>query len=136
MNPTTQDIKDILVGTGEFTFGADLFISKMPQTPVNITVLYDTSGANPEGDLDGQWYLYDHFQVVIRDNKYQAAFTKAYKVINALIGKANFTINNTEYIIITLLSGPEHIRSIGSADVPEPDRAFISINFQAQKKLK
>ena len=130
MNPTTQDIKDILedsIGVAELSFGTNLFIGIMPDTPDSCVGLYDTGGMAPDEAIEG--LLYPTFQVRVRgaEGGYQTAYALAQSVRNALHQLANQTFNGTRYLYIfassdILFLGPD-----------EKGRPLFSINFRTAK---
>ena len=122
MNPPSEDIKDMLVDAGIGTFGADLFISQMPDTPNACVGLYDTGGYQPEAN-----YVYDRPTVMARIRGdiggYINAYGKAEDIKGELHGLTNETWNSTRYVQILCQSD---IMFLGYDD---NNRPLLSINF-------
>jgi len=130
MNPICEDIKDILVTEGGFTFGTDLFISKQPSENIDVVTLYDTSGSAPDillnGDLENS-----SFEVLVSYVGYQAAFAVANEIKDLLKEKANFTLSGTRYVVFRLENGPNEIpnRSMNPSD----GKVYLSLNFSVKR---
>ena len=131
MNPTTEDIKDMLedssVGVGSLVFATNLFIGTMPELPDLCVGLYDTGGLGGDEAQSGTWY--PTFQVRVRGavGGYQAGYELAQSIRDALHQLTNQTFNGTRYIYI-FASGD--ILYIGKDD---KDRPLFSINFRTAK---
>ena len=107
MNAVSIDIKDMLIGAGlGLSFGTNLFIAKMPTTPVKVVCLYDVASVAPELGITEHQYNRDVFQCVVRDNSYSDAMTKAYQIMEWLQGKRNIQINGMTYTLIRALFVP------------------------------
>ena len=104
MNPVTEDIKDVLVGSGLGEFAANkkgiwgIFIAEEPSTPDSTITLYDTGGRlmpyhNRVADEA------PNFQVRIRANSYLEANKKMNQVIEEFdrIGRFLSTDELTRY---------------------------------------
>lgn len=129
MKPICEDIKDLLVLAG-YTFGTNLFISKQPSGISNVVTLFDTSASNPDILLTGS-FRNDSVEVLVRNNAYKAAYTEAEKIKTALDGQANFDLNDTRYVIIQLVNGPNEIPTHQIA--PEDNRVYLSLNFAIKR---
>jgi hypothetical protein len=106
MNPTSVDIKDILVAEGGFAFGSDLFIGTQPPMPLNCVTLFDTTSVAPDGTLDGaNRFFYETVEILVRNYSYPAAYENCMDIINILDNKANFEQGGTRYLFIGLQSG-------------------------------
>ncbi len=101
MKSTSEDMKGVLVSASVGTFAATsgwaIFIGQEPTSPDTVVTLFDAGGSspNPKNLLDNP-----NIQVRIRGavNGYQAAYTKALAVRDALLGLTKRTINNTVYV--------------------------------------
>ena len=128
MQAPSVDIKDILEATSSLalTFGADLFVSEMPDTTDECVCVYDTGGFEPEAN-----FVYERptVQVVVRGTK--GAYVVAYNLIqgirNALHALANHTTNGARYIGIWCQSD---IMSLG---YDKNHRPMLSVNFRIHR---
>ena len=130
MNPTTEDIKDMLedsTGVDGLTFQTNLFIGTMPDTPDLCVGLYDTGG--PPSDEAQSGTHYPTFQARVRGavGGYKTAYTMAQSIRDNLHQRANQTYNATRFIYI-YASGD--ILFIGKDD---KDRPLFSCNFRTAK---
>jgi hypothetical protein len=130
MNPTSVDIKDILVAEGGFTFGTDLFIGAQPPTPLNCVTLFDTTTSPPDGTIDGNnVFFQEGLMVWVRNESYEAAFLQAQGIISLLHNRAGFTQNETFYLYCNLQSGPN---ALGEGD--DEEGTILTLNFNLQRK--
>jgi len=111
MNPTTVDIRDILIGVSSLglTFVTNLFIGRQPAEPDQCVTLYDTSAGIPEKTLHEEsvsLYEYPSVQVRVRDNNYLDAYDLAYSIYFQLHNSAPQTINDTLYSSIQAIQTP------------------------------
>lgn len=111
MNPTTVDIRDILIGVSSLglTFATNLFIGRQPAEPDQCVTLYDTSAGIPEQTLRDEntaLYEYPSVQVRIRDNNYLDAYDLAYAIYFQLHNNNPQTINDTLYSSISAIQTP------------------------------
>jgi hypothetical protein len=114
MNSPSKDIKDYLLdksddsnSTLDFTFGTNLFISLLPETPVLATAIFDTSGMTPDPTNNRN----PSVQILVRGKVggYETAWAKMEAIMAELHALANTTINNTLYILIWKLTEPFHV---------------------------
>lgn len=130
MNPTSVDIKDILVAEGGFAFGTDLFIGAQPPTPLNCVTLFDTTTSPPDGTIDGNnVFFQEGLMVWVRNESYEAAFLQAQGIISLLHNRAGFTQNETFYLYCNLQSGPN---ALGEGD--DEEGTILTLNFNLQRK--
>lgn len=130
MNPTSVDIKDILVAEGGFAFGTDLFIGTQPPTPLNCVTLFDTTTSPPDGTIDGNnVFFQEGLMVWVRNESYEAAFLQAQGIISLLHNRAGFTQNETFYLYCNLQSGPN---ALGEGD--DEEGTILTLNFNLQRK--
>jgi len=128
MQAPSVDIKDILVATSSLalTFGADLFVSEMPEIPDECVCVYDTGGFEPEAN-----FVYERptVQVVVRGTKgdYVAAYNLIQSIRNTLHALANHTTNGARYIGIWCQSD---IMSLG---YDKNHRPMLSVNFRIHR---
>jgi hypothetical protein len=90
---------DLLVDASApaLTFGTDLFVSELPESPDEAVVLYDTGGFDPEVQYQ---YLRPTVQIVVRGEKgsYVATHQLAQAVAVVLNGRHNETVNDARYV--------------------------------------
>lgn len=130
MKPICEDIKDILVAAGGYTFGTNLFISKMPSNNLNVITLYDTSAANPDILLVGELSV-NSFEIIICNVGYQAAYTAAEDIKTKLNGLANFAQGGTNYVIIKLINGPNEMPTHQLSN--DDGKVYLSMNFEVKR---
>ena len=133
MNSVAIDIKDILVAEAGFVFKTDLVISKQPNTPNNICTIFDTSSAPTNKTLGGITYYMESIQILIRDESYITAHSQAQKIMDALDGKANFLWDDTFYLSIDLMNGPNQLMSGLTGDSNPKGLTQLSLNFNIQR---
>lgn len=129
MKSVSEDIKDLLVAGGlGLTFGTNLFVSTLPDSPKNAVCLYDTSSSSADNFVSGDDPLYrDSVEVLVRDINFSNGFTLAQSIVELLNGKNNFTLNNSFYQLIFLSNGPNNIKNSGNREL---DGGFFwSLNF-------
>ena len=108
MGDPAEGIKDLLVSAGVGTFAAQtgwgIFIFKEPMSPDTVVTVFDTGGlsSNPKWLLD-----FPSVQVRVRGAiaGYQASYTKAREVLNALIGLPSQVINGDRWVAINQIGG-------------------------------
>lgn len=125
MNPTSVDIKDLLVQAGVGVFSTDLFIGREPAQPSNCITVYDTGGGaqNPRFAIDEA-----NIQVRARNIGYTDGYGKLEQVKKALEGLPQTTVNNATYIGIWAST------NIAFLKYDEQERAMFSINFRVQRQ--
>jgi hypothetical protein len=92
-----EDIKSLLTG-----ITSDIYKNEMPETPVSVITLYNTSGLDPQhtfGAAKAAWEK-PGFQVVVRHATAGTARTWMESIKNALDGKVNFTVNTHYYLSV------------------------------------
>lgn len=129
MNPTSQDIKDILVSSSaglDLTLGTNLFVSLMPDSPDLCVALFDGPGFAPEPNYE---YYRPAVQVRVRGNKsgYLAAWSLAESIRAVLRAVSNETWNATRYIQIWCAG---EIFPLGQ---DENNRPLLSMNFNVHR---
>ena len=79
-----DQIKDYLVAKGTGTYGTNLFISTIPDTPDNAVCLYDETGtvSDYQGDYGSDWV---GLQVKVRGS-YAWASVKVWEIHNLITG--------------------------------------------------
>jgi hypothetical protein len=129
MNPPSEDIKDMLVASSAglgHTFGIDMFISEMPDSPDVCYCIYDTGGIEPEVQ-----YEYDRpaVQVRVRGAKsgYRSAWLAAKDIRDTLHGVHNETWNSTRYVGIWCMG------DILFAGYDDSGRPQFTINFRIHR---
>lgn len=130
MNALAIDIKDMITDDSSlgYTFGTDLFISRMPNSPNNCITLYDISGASPDIGLQKEIYYRDGVQFVVRNNSYVEAMAAAWDIIESLQGRAGEIWNDVYYALILTMMTP----SILGYD--QSNRIEIVFSLEAQRR--
>jgi len=125
MNIPSVDIKDMIEAAGLGTFGTDLFISTMPDTPDFCIALYDLPG--PSDELNYEWE-YHTVQVQVRGKPggYPQAYQRIYDITKMLHGKQT-TINGARYALIQQEGG------IGHVTTDDHRRPTLSTRFLIQR---
>lgn len=125
MNPSSVDIKDYLESFAIASFGTDLFISKMPDSPDLCICLYDTAGEAPDPTME-----IPHLMVHIRggEGQYITGYAKAKEVFDALSGLSNEELGSTHYVGVWAISD---ITSLGYDD---KNRPLFSMNFRIERQ--
>lgn len=128
MNSPAVDIKSILAATSSLalTFGTDLFVSEMPDTPDECVCVYDTGGYPPEANFN---YERPTVQVRVRGSKgaYVAAHSLTQDVRDTLHALTNQTVNGARYIGIWCESD---VLSLGYDNNHRP---MLSVNFRIHR---
>ena len=130
MNPPSEDVKDILessVAATGLTFGTDLFISSLPDSPDHCVGIYDTGGIEPEHNYT---YFRPTFQITVRGKKqsgYREAWKMAETVRNVLMAIHNETWNSTVYVGIWAQTD---ILFVGYDDNKRP---LLTVNFRIHR---
>lgn len=132
MNLVTTDIKDMLVGESSLglTFATDLFIGRMPNNPDNCVCLYDLAGQAPLLSLQKSTsnYYYNGLFIKVRNTSYQAAWNKAFAILQFLHAHGNVVLNGTLYTLIRALENPQLI------EWDENNRPVFGCNFEVQRR--
>ena len=129
MKSLSYDIKDILVAASALKFGEDLFISRLPASPLNIVALYDTSGSPPNVTLDKAVKWNDSIQILVRNSSYTKAFEVAYEIMDVLHLISNQEVNGTLYYFILAANSPYHLQS----DENKRGETLLSLNFNVKR---
>lgn len=128
MNSPAVDIKDFLESSecGVGTFGTDIFIGIMPETPDACICISDASGLKPESRYEWE---YPGLQVLVRkaEGNYVTAREKIIQIKDCLHGLNNRTINGTIYKMIVAAHEPLYLGVDGI------NRPMFSINFELQR---
>ena len=128
MNTTARDIADMLDGSGKYTYGTDVFVSKEPTKPSNVITIYDTGGGI-DMQLDPAYqYQRTSVQIRIRNISYTEASATAYNVIDILKSIVHETWNDTVYMFIDHVNGPTML------EYDENNRAILVLNFNIQRR--
>ena len=135
MQSPAVDMADILessaIGAGDIgaSSGWSIHVSTIPDdsnTPDTVIGLFDYGGGQP---IANYTYDYPSVQVRVRGAKagYQAAWTKANEIKEALHGLANETWNGTRYIQILCTSD---VMFVG---YDENHRPILTVNFEIHR---
>lgn len=108
MNPSSEDIKDMLVANLGLVFLANLFIGKLPaQAQDNCVVVYDTPGFEDDLTLKkGENYFRPSIQIMVRNRDYNVGYTLINNIRNFLHGIGHEIWNGTTYEVIKCTTGP------------------------------
>ncbi len=131
MNPSSEDIKDMLDGESSLglTFGTNLFIGMEPVRPNNTVTIYDTAGFGPQLTMDRtEKYEYSSIQIRVRNISYTVGWNLINDIKDALHGRAHETWNATYYSVIHCSS------DIAFLDWDNNQRARFVVNFEIQRR--
>lgn len=122
INPPSEDIKDMLESTDEvdLTFGTNLFIAVMPNSPDNAVLINDYTGMGQ----DRHGLEIPNLQIICRNNVYNTGYEMIKNIKYFLHEKVNETINGARYISIM------NISDIGFLGHDSKNRFQWSTNFQ------
>lgn len=127
MNSSAEDLKDYLDGISSLalTFKTNLFVARMPDTPDQCVVLYDSGGFAPYSND------YQRPTVQIRTRGAQGGYQTIYDLTKAIWDElhelANQTINLTRYIAIYAVDEPF------SLGLDDNNRPLFSMNFRIDR---
>lgn len=135
MNAPSEDIKDLLNDDSDLglTFGTDLFVSDMPDTPDACVCIYDSGGYDPDVHIQ---YERPTVQVRIRGGRgpgaYQAAHEQAQEIRDFLIGlwaggAAAMTVNGARYVGIWCVG------DVNALGYDENHRPEMTVNFRLHR---
>lgn len=129
MNPTAEDVKDLLVAASSaigLDFGIDLFCFLQPDEPDLCATIKDSGGFDPDPQ-----FRYDRptIQVLVRGNRneYQEAYTVAETIKEFLRQTADETVNGTRYVGFWVLA------DIFPLGWDEKGRPEFTINFRVHR---
>lgn len=130
MNPSSQDIKDLLVAESDLalTYATNLFIGMEPANPINTVTIFDYAGEPPQLAMTDQGYEFPSIQVRVRNADYMAGWSIIEAIKNRLHGANQEVWNNTLYTAIYCGSGPVLL------DRDEKNRARFIVNFKIQRR--
>jgi len=130
MNPSSEDVKDMLVAASlGLTFATNLFIGREPTKPNNCVTIFDTPGFPPQLTLDaaGRDYYYPSVQIRVRNTSYADGWALANNIMVSLHGRVYETSGGTLYTTVYCSSGPALL------DWDENNRARFIVNFNLQR---
>ena len=129
MNPSSVDIKDILVAAGlGLTFGTNLFVGKEPVAPEDCVTIFDTPGAGPDKFHDQSVnYNRPSIQIRVRDNSYLEGWALINNIKNELHNKGPIVQSGTTYSSIFCSLEPALL------DWDQNDRARFVATFDIQR---
>jgi len=128
VNPPSEDIKDLIDADSDLglTFGTDLFVSEMPETPDACVCVYDTGGFPPDPN-----HTYDHPSVQVRvrgaKGKYRDAYVRANDIKKLLHQTTNETADGSRYLGI--FAGSD-VLFVGYDDNHRP---LLTVNFNCER---
>jgi len=137
MNSPSEDIKDILElaavdsSSGiipDLTFGTNLFIGILPDSPDLCVCVKDTSGSSPETHSTNP-LEYPTLQILVRGtvSGYKAAYRSSKCILELLRAKTNFNQGGTKYHHMHPVSDVGFIGSDGK------NRPVFSMNFEIMR---
>lgn len=128
MNAPSVDIKDLLDGDSNLglTFGQDLFVSEMPDSPDACVCIYDSGGGSPDADNAIE---VPTVQVSVRGAKggYLAAHALITEIREFLHGLASTEINGARYLLIWAVTDVAHVGT------DQNNRSMLTINLQIRR---
>jgi hypothetical protein len=129
MNPTSEDIKDMLESESslDLAFSDNLFIGREPATPNNCVTIFDTGGREPSTSMDGANYRYSSIQVRVRNTRYLDAWNMIEAIYDFLHMKSHETWNSIFYSLILAMSDAAFL------DWDENNRVRLVQNFEVQR---
>jgi len=131
MNATSVDIKDMLVADSDLglIFADNLHIGREPDSPNQVTTIYDTSQAPPMLTLDNETgYYYESCQVRVRSTSYTVGYDLIKDIRDSLHGRAGETWNDTLYTLIRCSNGPSMLTW------DDNNRVIFIINLEIQRR--
>lgn len=133
MNPSSQDIKDILEAESSLslTFATNLFVGKELAEPDNCVTIFDTPGRAPQltmGAKSDSGYFYPSIQIRVRNNSYSDGWELINDIKTLLHGITGETWNSMIYDLIQCTGEPFLL------DWDENDRARFVCTFNIQRK--
>lgn len=131
MNPSSEDIKDILEAESSLglVFGENLFIGREPSSPNNTITIFDTPGKPPQQTYKkGENYYYPSIQIRARNDDYISGITLLSSIRDVLHNMNNETINSTLYCSIVAKGEPALL------DWDQNARPRFILNFDIQRR--
>lgn len=130
MNPSSEDIKDILEYESSLglVFGTNLFIGREPVTPIDCVTIYDTYGSAPDISLNYENNYNPSVQIRVRNVDYLTGWALIENISTMLHGRAHETWNSTYYNVILCSSGPALL------DWDKNNRPRFIINFNIKRR--
>ena len=123
-----EDISLRLDTQGRGTRGTNLFISRSPDSPDNVVVVWEFMGQEPYNTMGpsgtAPYVKRPRFQIVVRNTSYASAQTLADQIFTDLHWFSG-TIDSTDYLLIRALDQPF---SIGE---DENRRAQLACNYRS-----
>ena len=133
MNSASQDIVDILVDESSLglTLLTDLFGNRMPNDPIDCTVVYDLPGGPPMLALRKAFsdYYYSSISVQVRNSSYSNGYSLIHDIFKYLHGLHGIPKNATQYHLIKAMDDPSILR------YDENDRPIFVVNFEIQRSV-
>jgi hypothetical protein len=97
-----DDIRTVLASNGHGTAETDLFIHRMPPTPVDATCVYAAPGEESEKGLCPEPICErPHGQVLIRRASFDAAYVEAQSISELLDSLVGFGVSNRRYLEVS-----------------------------------
>jgi len=130
MNPTSVDIKDMLVAESSLglTFATNLFIGKEPSSPNNCVTIFDTPGSGPDKAFDNSSKYYrPSIQIRVRNSNYLTGWQVIHSIKELLHCADPSEWNGTNYRAIFCSQEPALL------DWDSNDRARFVATFDVQR---
>ena len=130
MNPIGKDIAEMLqTDIDGLTIGTNLFVTALPNSPMDCISVYETSSQEPEVTQDKETIWNDAVQVLVRATSFITAHTRCQQVINSLHTFSNELWNDTFYMQIRMVNGPNSLMGQGEGKA----HFLYSLNFRIQR---
>ena len=130
MNPSSVDIKDIIVAGGlGLAFASTLFIGKEPVSPDDCVTIFDTPGEPPDTFYSNDAvYNRPSIQIRVRNTSYLSGWAIINNIKVLLHNLAQTTVNGTLYSAVFCSSEPALL------DWDANDRARFVTTFDIQRR--
>ncbi len=131
MNPTSQDIKDMLEAQSslDLTFNTNLFMNKEPARPNNAVTIFDTGGLKPQLNFNkNEKYQKPTVQIRVRNNSYQTGWALINDIRDILHGRGHEVWDGTTYELIQCRTEPAFLGQ------DENNRPWFTANFLIQRR--
>lgn len=132
-NPTSEDIKDVLVAEGIGTFGGStgwcIFIGKQVDTPDTVITILDSGGSDATPTFDGDSLERPTFDIQVRAQPggYETAFAKIYEIddiLHIMDVSNNAVLSAENYVGIWRISYPFFVA------FDEKNRPIVKSNYR------
>ena len=133
MNPTSKDIATIINAESSLApvLGTDLYWSRMPPTPQDVTAVIDLSGEAGMLQLNKSRsdYYVTRVSVQCRAAVYETGYATALAIMKYLHGIHNMVIGDTYYSLIQAIEDPALLH------YDHNDRPVFVTNYKIQRRF-